>query len=92
MSDLIFAEPIVEAVARIKAVLKNENLIACDYVRPPQQGISEAERAELLKRYAELRASTVSPQLKKANYKVVNRQLDGLIAFDGVDQAVFINI
>ena len=67
MSDLIFAEPIVEAVARIKAVLKNENLIACDYVRPPQQGISEAERAELLKRYAELRASTVSPQLKKAN-------------------------
>ena len=58
MSDLIFSEPIVEAVARIKAILKNEGLIACDYVRSPQLGISEAERAELLRRYAELRAKT----------------------------------
>jgi 4-hydroxy-tetrahydrodipicolinate synthase len=58
MSDLIFSEPIVEAVARIKAILKNEGLIACDHVRPPQLGISESERAELLRRYAELRAKT----------------------------------
>ena len=53
-----FDEPIVEAVARIKAVLKNEGLIANDYVRPPQQGIGGAEKTELLKRYAALRART----------------------------------
>ena len=62
LSDLIFAEPIVEAVARIKAVLKNEGLIASDYVRPPQMGIGEAERSELLKRYAQLRARTGAPE------------------------------
>ena len=44
LSDLIFDEPIVEAVARIKAVLKNENLIAHDGVRAPQMGIGAAER------------------------------------------------
>jgi 4-hydroxy-tetrahydrodipicolinate synthase len=58
LSNLIFDEPIVEAVARIKAVLKNEGLIANDYVRPPQQGIGGAEKTELLKRYAALRART----------------------------------
>jgi 4-hydroxy-tetrahydrodipicolinate synthase len=66
MSDLIFSEPIVEAVARIKAILKNEGLIASDYVRPPQRGVTEAERAELLRRYAELRAVTGSPLTQKA--------------------------
>ena len=45
-------------MARIKAVLKNEGLIANDYVRPPQQGIGGAEKTELLKRYAALRART----------------------------------
>jgi 4-hydroxy-tetrahydrodipicolinate synthase len=58
ISDLIFQEPIVEAVARIKTVLKNERLIASDFTRPPQMGISEAEKQELLKRYAALRATT----------------------------------
>ncbi len=58
LSNLIFDEPIVEAVARIKIVLKNEGLIAHDFVRPPQMGISVAEKAELLKRYAALRAKT----------------------------------
>jgi 4-hydroxy-tetrahydrodipicolinate synthase len=60
LSNLIFDEPIVEAVARIKAVLKNEGLIAHDFVRPPQMGIAAAEKAELLKRYAALRAKTGS--------------------------------
>jgi dihydrodipicolinate synthase/N-acetylneuraminate lyase len=60
ISDLIFDEPIVEAVARIKTVLKNERLIAHDTVRAPQQGISEAEKTELLKRYAALRSRTGS--------------------------------
>ena len=58
MSDLIFDEPIVEAVARIKTVLKSERLIAHDYVRPPQLGIGEDEKTELLRRYANLRATT----------------------------------
>jgi 4-hydroxy-tetrahydrodipicolinate synthase len=58
LSNLIFDEPIVEAVARIKTVLKNEGLIAHDSVRPPQMGINAAEKAELLKRYAALRAKT----------------------------------
>jgi 4-hydroxy-tetrahydrodipicolinate synthase len=58
LSDLIFDEPIVEAVARIKTILKNERLIAHDYVRPPQMGISGIEKSELLKRYAILRAVT----------------------------------
>jgi 4-hydroxy-tetrahydrodipicolinate synthase len=58
LSNLIFDEPIVEAVARIKTVLKNEGLIANDYVRPPQQGIGAAEKTELLKRYAALRTRT----------------------------------
>jgi dihydrodipicolinate synthase/N-acetylneuraminate lyase len=58
LSDLIFDEPIVEAVARIKAVLKNENLIAHDGVRAPQTGIGASEKSELLKRYAALRAKT----------------------------------
>ncbi len=59
LSDLIFDEPIVEAVARIKIVLKNERLIAHENsFGPPQMGIGEAEKAELLKRYAHLRATT----------------------------------
>ena len=60
ISDLIFSEPIVEAVSRIKTVLKNEGLIANDFVRAPQMGIGDAEKAELLKRYAQLRAKTPS--------------------------------
>ena len=58
LSNLIFDEPIVEAVARIKTVLKNDGLIAHDFVRPPQMGIGAGEKAELLKRYAALRART----------------------------------
>ena len=46
LSDLIFNEPIVEAVARIKTVLKNEGLIVTDFVRPPQMGIPEANERE----------------------------------------------
>jgi 4-hydroxy-tetrahydrodipicolinate synthase len=67
LSDLIFDEPIVEAVARIKTVLKNERSIACDYTRPPQMGISEAEKAELLKRYAALRATTGQARVASVN-------------------------
>jgi 4-hydroxy-tetrahydrodipicolinate synthase len=67
LSDLIFDEPIVEAVARIKTILKNERLIAHDFVRPPQMGISEAEKTELLKRYAHLRATTGQGRIVSAS-------------------------
>ncbi len=66
MSDLIFDEPIVEAVARIKTVLRSERLIANDCVRPPQMGIGEAEKTELLRRYAQLRAATGQSRLAAA--------------------------
>jgi dihydrodipicolinate synthase/N-acetylneuraminate lyase len=66
ISDLIFGEPIVEAVSRIKSVLKNEKLISHDTVRAPQAGIGEAEKSELLKRYAQLRARTGSQGAREA--------------------------
>ncbi len=40
LSDLIFGEPIVEAVARIKTILKNENLIAHDWCTCSADGIA----------------------------------------------------
>lgn len=49
--DLVFAEPILDAVARLKTVLVHEGLIANDHVRSPQLGISEVERARLLEAY-----------------------------------------
>lgn len=56
LSEIVFAEPIVEAVARIKAILQDEGLIAHATVRRPQLGISEAERQQVLRSYRELRA------------------------------------
>ena len=64
ISDLIFAEPIVEAVSRIKTVLKSERIIAEDTVRAPQMGIGEAERVELLRRYARLRGKETEELLE----------------------------
>src|SRR5499426_592334 len=40
LKELVFAEPIVDAVARIKALLQHEGLIKSDAVRKPQLGIS----------------------------------------------------
>lgn len=54
--DLIFAEPILDAVSRLKAVLKHEGIIASEYVRSPQMGISQSERDEVLKAYAAIKA------------------------------------
>jgi 4-hydroxy-tetrahydrodipicolinate synthase len=51
LKELIFAEPIVEAVARIKIVLQQEGLIRSATVRRPQLGISDAERRKLLDSY-----------------------------------------
>lgn len=54
ISHLVFAEPIVEAVARIKAILEHEGLIDCAAVRPPQMGIGAAEKQQLLRSYRDL--------------------------------------
>jgi 4-hydroxy-tetrahydrodipicolinate synthase len=55
VKELVFSEPIVEAVARIKIVLQHEGLIDTAKVRRPQLGISDAERKELLDSYASLK-------------------------------------
>ncbi len=55
VKELVFSEPIVEAVARIKIVLQHEGLIDTARVRRPQLGISDAERKQLLDSYAALK-------------------------------------
>jgi 4-hydroxy-tetrahydrodipicolinate synthase len=55
VKELVFSEPIVEAVARIKAVLHFEGLIRTAAVRRPQMGISEAELKRLLESYRALK-------------------------------------
>ena len=44
VKELVFGEPIVEAVARIKVVLQHEGLINTAKVRRPQLGISKPKR------------------------------------------------
>ena len=70
VKELVFSEPIVEAVARIKIVLQHEGLIKTAKVRRPQLGISEAEQKQLLDSYAalkrnEFRADTAESQEKR---------------------------
>ena len=55
VKELVFSEPIVEAVARIKVVLKHEGLIKTAKVRRPQLGISDAEQKILLDSYNALK-------------------------------------
>ena len=55
VKELVFSEPIVEAVARIKVVLQHEGLIKTAVVRRPQLGISDAEQKQLLETYNALR-------------------------------------
>jgi 4-hydroxy-tetrahydrodipicolinate synthase len=55
VKELVFGEPIVEAVARIKAVLQYEGLIAGAKVRRPQLGISDGEKKRLLESYRALK-------------------------------------
>jgi len=70
VKELVFSEPIVEAVARIKIVLEHEGLIKTAKVRRPQLGISEAERKQLLESYQalknnEFRAVQENAQVRK---------------------------
>ena len=55
VKELVFSEPIVEAVARIKAVLQHEGLIQTAFVRRPQLGISDDEQKQLLESYGALK-------------------------------------
>jgi len=55
VKELVFSEPIVEAVARIKVVLQHEGLIKTAKVRRPQLGISDAEKKQLLDSYRALK-------------------------------------
>jgi dihydrodipicolinate synthase/N-acetylneuraminate lyase len=55
IKELVFSEPIVEAVARIKIVLENDGLIKTATVRRPQLGISAAEKNQLLESYRTLK-------------------------------------
>ena len=55
IKELVFSEPIVEAVARIKIVLQHERLIKTATVRRPQLGILEAEKKQLLESYRALK-------------------------------------
>jgi 4-hydroxy-tetrahydrodipicolinate synthase len=55
VQELVFGEPIVEAVARIKIVLQHEGLIRTATVRRPQLGVSDAEQKRLLNAYRSLR-------------------------------------
>src|SRR5262245_47210757 len=57
VKELVFNEPIVEAVARIKTILHHEGLIKTATVRRPQLGISEAEKKQLLDSYRALKAN-----------------------------------
>jgi len=61
VKELVFSEPIVEAVARIKIVLQHEGLIRSATVRRPQLGVSEAEKRELLDSYRALQDNKFRP-------------------------------
>ena len=56
LSGIVFAEPIVEAVARIKAILQDEGLITSATIRRPQLGITAEAREQVLQSYRRLKA------------------------------------
>jgi 4-hydroxy-tetrahydrodipicolinate synthase len=62
ISELVFAEPIVEAVARIKIILQHEGLIRTAHVRRPQLGVSTEERDRLIAGYQRLTAARAAAE------------------------------
>jgi 4-hydroxy-tetrahydrodipicolinate synthase len=73
VKELVFSEPIVEAVARIKIVLHHEGLIKTAMVRRPQLGVAEAEQKELLDSYRALKAN----EFHSADVTAKRRQASG---------------
>ncbi|HXV81181.1 MAG TPA: dihydrodipicolinate synthase family protein, partial [Candidatus Binatia bacterium] len=55
LKELIFSEPIVNAVARIKTILAHEGLIKTSTVRRPQLGVGASEKKLLLDSYGTLK-------------------------------------
>lgn len=55
LKELIFSEPIVDAVARIKIILAHEGLIKTSTVRRPQLGVGASEKNQLLDSYRTLK-------------------------------------
>jgi dihydrodipicolinate synthase/N-acetylneuraminate lyase len=51
LKELVFSEPIVEAVSRIKTILQHEGLIESAVVRKPQLGVSREEQSRLIRIY-----------------------------------------
>jgi len=60
LQRLIFDEPILDAVARCKVVLHHEGVIDHRTVRRPQLGLTDAQAAELIRGYEELKANLTS--------------------------------
>jgi 4-hydroxy-tetrahydrodipicolinate synthase len=58
LKELVFSEPIVEAVSRIKTILQHEGLIRSAVVRKPQLGVSEEEKSKLIRIY-----DTIAPKM-----------------------------
>ena len=70
VQELVFSEPIVEAVARIKAVLHYDGLIKTAAVRRPQLGISDVEKKQLLDSYRALKHNEFKPTEKRKRQAV----------------------
>lgn len=60
LQDLVFGEPIVEAVARIKTILRYQGIIKTDVVRRPQLGVTLVEKKNLIESYCKLGLAEVS--------------------------------
>lgn len=56
LSELVFGEPLVEAVARIKIILQHQGLIKSALVRRPQLGVSPEEKKALIASFDALMA------------------------------------
>jgi 4-hydroxy-tetrahydrodipicolinate synthase len=65
LKELVFSEPIVEAVSRIKTILRHEGLIKSAVVRKPQLGVSREEQSKLLRIYQSI-APNLAEQTKRA--------------------------
>jgi 4-hydroxy-tetrahydrodipicolinate synthase len=61
LKELVFSEPIVEAVARIKTILEHEGLIETATVRRPQLGVTPVEKRQLVESYKELMSKGLRP-------------------------------
>jgi 4-hydroxy-tetrahydrodipicolinate synthase len=66
LKELVFSEPIVEAVSRIKTILRHEGLIKSAVVRKPQLGVSREEQSRLVRIYEAITPSLAAPTRRAA--------------------------